>query len=173
MAKHQIYKRQFKEETSLEMGNGGVVIKVGYDSIGRKCLKVNASHFGTKMNEMEIPINRLGLLKLIIDLAEEYTQFSDGENVKAYDKDFGVGMERGGSMQSLSKFEQLFVEILQQFHGIDPKMRYAIMRNPLAQVDTTKYTSQPNAIDPFEPQVPVLDSTYSEPVEASEEMEKD
>lgn len=171
MARHAVYKRQFKEETSLEMGNGGVIIKVGYDSIGRKCLKVNASHFGTKMNEMEIPINRLGLLKLIIDLAEEYTQFSDGENVKAYDKDFGVGMERGGDMQSLSKMDQLLVELLQQFHGIDPKMRYALIRNPLARIDVSKYLNVEDAIDPFEPQVPVLDSTYSPNVE-SESMSK-
>lgn len=164
-------KKRLKEETSLEMGNGGVVVKVGYDSIGRKCLKVTASHFGTKMNDMEIPINRLGMLKLIIDLADEYTQFSDGENEKAYDKDFGVGMETGGAMQSLNKFEQLLVEILQQFHGIPPKMRFAIMRNPLAQIDTTRYISQPNGIDPFESSIPVKDSTYSPPSENVEEEE--
>lgn len=169
--RHKVYKRQFKEETSLEMSNGGVTIKIGYDTIGRKCLKVNASHFGTKMNEMEIPINRLALLKLILDLADQYTQFSDSENEKAYDKDFGVGMERGGNMQSLSKMDQLLVELLQQFHGIDPKMRYALIRNPLARIDVSKYLNVEDAIDSFEPQVPVLDSTYSPNVD-SESMSK-
>lgn len=88
------YKRQFRESLYLHINNGGISIDLKYDEIGRKCLNISASHFGTKTNEMLVPIDKPSLKHIILELVEQYQSWDESDTMAVKGKDFGVARGR-------------------------------------------------------------------------------